>query len=332
MKQVKRNPQTIVGIRSLVVFLGVLCFSFLAAVSPASAAYPEKEITIIVPWAAGGGGDITTRAMADLMEKDLGKPVLVVNKLGGGGLVGFKEIASAKPDGYTIGMTSPSQILQKFSASSYLDWRELAPVAIQSEDPAAFTVNMDAPWKTVKEALDFAKANPLKMRIANSGPGAIWHVAAALLGSKFGIQFTHVPYSGGSTIAAALAGGHVEATTATPGEMATLVKGGKLRILAIASEKRNPIFPEVPTFRESGIDFVFGTWRCVVAPKNTPKEIIDRLERSVRKAVHDPKWNDFMMKAAFGQTYHGPEESAAIMAEDEKNYGKVIPTLGLKKN
>jgi tripartite-type tricarboxylate transporter receptor subunit TctC len=298
----------------------------------AAAEYPEKDITLIVPWAAGGGTDLIARVLADLMQKDLGKPVVVVNKPGGGGLIGFNTIGSAKPDGYTIGITTNSQILQKYSASSYLDWRALAPIALFNYDPASFTVKIDSPWKNIKEAIEYAKANPMKVRISNSGPGAIWHVAAALLGSKTGVQFTHVPYGGANPAAVALAGGHVEATTASPAEVATLVKGEKLRILAIASEKRDPMFPNVPTFKESGINFVFGVWRCLVAPKDTPKEIIARLEKSTEKAVHDPKFVDFMTKNGFGQAYMGPAESAALMAQDEKDMEKIVPGLGLKKN
>jgi tripartite-type tricarboxylate transporter receptor subunit TctC len=331
MYLLRKSQSSTCWFRSLCVLcLGIGLFLAVGS-SPALAAYPEKEITLIIPWAAGGGTDLIGRIIAELMEKDLGKSVVVVNKVGAGGLVGFKEIASAKPDGYTIGVNTPSQILQKYTATSYLDWREMAPIAIHNFDPAAFTVKVDAPWKTIKEALDYAKANPLKVRVANSGTGAIWHVAAALLGSKFGIQFTHVPYGGGGPAAIAVAGGHVEATTASAAEAGSLAKGGKLRILAIASEQRDPFFPEVPTFKESGIDFVFGTWRCIVAPKNTPKEIIVRLEQSVRKATNDPRFVDFMTKNGFGMQYKGPAESAAVMDQDEKDYGKIIPGLGLKK-
>jgi tripartite-type tricarboxylate transporter receptor subunit TctC len=266
------------------------------------------------------------------MEKDLGKPVVVVNKPGGGGLVGFKQIATAQADGYTLGITTNSQILQKYSASSYVDWREMAPIALHNYDPSGFTVNAEASWKTIKEALDWAKANPGKMRISNSGPGAIWHVAAALLGNKTGVQFTHVPYGGANPAGVAVAGGHVEATSVSPAEVGTLVKGGKLRILAIASDTRDSLFPDVPTYKESGIDLSFGVWRCLVAPKNTPKEILSKLENSAKKAVNDPKFKDFMTKNGFGQAYRGPAESAALMAQDEKDFEKIVPGLGLKKN
>jgi tripartite-type tricarboxylate transporter receptor subunit TctC len=317
----------------------LLAFSVLAIGSlqlvgaPAAvAAYPEKEITLIVPWAAGGGTDLVARILANLMEKDLGKPVVVVNKPGGGGLVGFNQIAAAKPDGYTIGVNSTSQILQKYSASSYADWRNLSPIALINLDPAAFTVKVDAPWKTIEEALAFAKANPTKVRVSNSGPGAIWHVSAALLGSKTGIQFTHVPYGGGNPAAVAVAGGHVEATTVSPAEVGPLVKGGKLRILAIAAAKRDSMFPDVPTFKERGIDFTMGVWRCLVAPKDTPKAIIAQLEKSVEKAVQEPAFKEFMEKNGLGQAFMNSAETAALWAQDEKDMERVIPGLGLKKN
>jgi tripartite-type tricarboxylate transporter receptor subunit TctC len=320
------------NIRSLAFLFFAISLLFTTGVSMAHAEYPEREVTIIVPASAGGGTDLVTRVLGDLMAKDLGKPVVVVNKPGGGALVGFKATAAAKPDGYTLGISTTSQILQKYSASSYLDWRVFSPIALHNYDPAAFTVKVDAPWKSIEEALAFAKANPMKMRVANSGPGAIWHVAAALLGNKLGIQFTHVPYGGANPAVVALAGGHVEAASVSPAEVGTLVRGGQLRILAIASQKRDPLFPEVPTFKERGIDFTFGVWRCLVAPKDTPKDIIARLEKSANKAVHDPQFVEFMMKNGFGQAYLGPAESAALMAQDEKDMEKIVPSLGLKKN
>jgi tripartite-type tricarboxylate transporter receptor subunit TctC len=318
--------------RSFVLLFVVIGLFLTAGVPMASADYPEREITVIVPWAAGGGTDLIARILGDLIAKDLGKPVVVVNKPGGGGLVGFNAIATAKPDGYTLGINTNSQILQKYSASSYLDWRAFTPIALHNYDPASFTVKTDAPWKTIREALDYAKANPMKVRVANSGPGAMMHVAAALLGNKAGVQFTHVPYPGGNPAAVAVAGGHVEATTVTPAEGGTLVRGGQLRILAVAAQKRDQLFPNVPTFKEAGIDFVFGVWRCLVAPKDTPKEIIAKLEKSAEKAVHDPKFIDFMTKNGFGQIYQGSAASAATMAQDEMDMEKIVPSLGLKKS
>ena len=332
MKKEKENHFLPKPFRLPLVVIFIAGFSLVFGLPSAQAEFPEKEITILVGWAAGGGTDLITRVLADLMEKDLGKPVVVVNRPGGGGLVSFNQLANAKPDGYTLGNITTSVTLQKHSASSYVDWREFAFIAIYNYDPSSFTVKIDSPWKTLKEAMDYAKANPGKMRISNSGPGAIWHVAAAMLGAKVGAKFTHVPYGGGNPAAVAAAGGHVEATSVSPAEVGPLVRGGKLRILAIASEKRDPLFPDVPTFKEAGVDLVFGTLRCIAAPKNTPKEVISKLENSLKKAVNNPKFKDFMDKNGFGQAFLGPAEVEAVMARDEKDFEKVVPGLGLKKN
>lgn len=312
---------------------GALAIGLLPIVSaPASyAAYPEKEITMVIPWSAGGGTDTVGRFIANLMEKDLGKPVVVVNKTGGGGIVGFRYIADAKPDGYTIGVNSTSQLLQKYSASSYVDWKNISPIALVNLDPAAFTVNANSPWKTIDDAMAYAKTNSMKVRVANSGPGAIWHVSAAMLGNIAGVQFTHVPYKGGKPASVAVAGGHVEATSVSPAEVGTLVKGGTLRILAIASDKRDPLFPDVPTFRERGIDFSMGVWRAVIGPKGMPTDTVARLEASVHKAVNDPAFKEFMAKNGYGQAYMGSAETTAFMAQAEKDMEKIIPGLGLTK-
>ena len=297
----------------------------------AAAGYPEKDITIIVPWSPGGGTDVITRYIADMVEKDLGKPVVVVNKTGGGGLVGFQTVANAKPDGYTIATVSTSMILQKYAALTYVDRTRVEPIAMINVDPSAFTVKGDAPWKTLNEALDWAKKNPGKLRVSNSGPGAIWHICAATLEKKAGVKFTHVPYKGGNPAAVAVAGGHVEATTASPAEVSSFAQAGKLRILAISSEERDARFPDVPTYKESGVDLVIGTWRAIVAPKGTPEEVITKLSASIKKAVHSPKYKAFLEKGGFGWAYQGPEELGATMKRNDEDFSKVIPGLGLKK-
>jgi tripartite-type tricarboxylate transporter receptor subunit TctC len=293
--------------------------------------YPEREISLIVPWSAGGGTDTICRFIADKMEKDLGKPVIVVNKTGGGGLIGFRAISGAKPDGYTIGANSISMILQKYAAIDYVDRTQVAPIAIINIDPASFTINAGLAWKNLKEALDYAKKNPGKVRVSNSGPGAIWHIAAAMLAQKAGVKFTHVPYKGGNPAAVAAAGGHVEATTTSPAEVSSLARAGKLKILAISSEKRDPNFPNVPTFQEAGVDLVFGTWRGVITAPNTPKAIIDRLNASISKVVNSQEYKDFLNKGNYGWAYQGSTDFAATMKINEKDLAEVVPSLGLKK-
>lgn len=309
--------------------LALICL--VASSVPAFSEYPERDITLIVPWSAGGGTDTVSRYIADKIEKDLGKPVVVVNKPGGGGLVGFQTIAGAKPDGYTIGTVTNSMILQKYAALTYVDRTRVEPISIINVDPSAFTINAGLQWKNFKEALDYAKKNPSKVRVSNSGPGAIWHICAAMLAGKAGVKFTYVPYKGGNPAAVAAAGGHVEATSVSPAEVSSLAKAGKLRILAIAAEERDPRFPDVPTYKEEGIDLVFGVWRGIVAPAGTPQNIIDKLSEAIKKVVTSKEYKDFLNKSNFGWAYQGPSAFAAKMKSDDTELSTVVPGLGLKK-
>jgi len=293
----------------------------------AFASYPEKEVTVIVPWSAGGGTDLIGRQLAAQLGKDLGKPFVVVNKTGGGGVVGFQEIASAKPDGYTIGLISVSMIIHKYSASSYVDYKTIRPVALINMDPASLTVNSEAPWNTLSEFLEDAKKEPGKIRMSNSGPGSIWNVAALALEKETGVKFTHVPYKGGNPAAVALAGGHVEATTVSPAEVASLVEAGKLKILAMPTTERIASFPDVPTFKESGIDFTFGTWRAVAVPKDTPDEIVEMLAKSIEKALNVQQFKVFMKNGGYGEAYMDAEELAAYMDKLDTQFAELFKDL-----
>ena len=315
----------------LTVFVLAGAFFIMAWGPLAEAAYPEKEITLIIPWDVGGGTDLVSRAVARLMEEDLGKPVVVVNRPGGGGVIGYRQIAAADPDGYTLGSIAAPLIHHKYIASTYADQKNFAPIALFNMDSCGFIVKTDAPWKTLKEALDYAKQNPRKMRVATSGPGGALHVTLVMLESATGLQFTAVPYGGSGPASVALAGGHVEASTDLPSAVHALIEGGKLRVLAVTSEKRDPEYPHIPTFKESGVDLTYLNWRGIAGPKGMPKEIVDRLANSIKKVVAHQKFKDFMKKGHFGYTYKGPEDFAAFMAQYEKGFAAIAPKLGVKK-
>ncbi|MFS0862004.1 tripartite tricarboxylate transporter substrate binding protein [Fredinandcohnia sp. 179-A 10B2 NHS] len=293
----------------------------------ATATYPEKEITIIVPWAAGGGTDAIARQIASFMEQDLGKPVVIVNKEGGGGVVGFKEIANSKADGYTIGFISNSLLLQKYSSETFVDYKSFEPITLVNQDPASLAVPANSPYKTADEFIAAAKAENGKFRISNSGPGGIWHVSALKLGIDNGIEFTHVPYEGGNPAAVAAAGGFVEGTTVSAAEVSSLVDAGELKILGIASEERLPQFPDVPTLQEQGVDTVIGVWRGFVAPKGTPKEIIDSLNASISKAVETDEYKEFMNNGGFGIRYIPSSDFGPFMDDEDQNYKTLFETM-----
>ena len=289
--------------------------------------YPEKEITVIVPWAAGGGTDAIGRQIASFMEQELGKPVVIVNREGGGGVVGFKEVAAAEPDGYTIGFISNSLVLQKHSSQTYQDWEAFEPITLVNQDPASLAVKADAPWETASDFIEEAKKNPGKFRISNSGPGGIWHVSALKLANDNGVEFSHVPYDGGNPAAVAAAGGFVEATMVSAAEVSSLVDAGELKILGVAAEERLPQFPDVPTLKEQGVDTSVGVWRGFVAPKGTPQEIVDALDAAVSNAVETQEYKTFMSNGGYGIRHASSSDFASFMAEEDANYKQLFESI-----
>jgi tripartite-type tricarboxylate transporter receptor subunit TctC len=300
-----------------------------SASSSPKTSYPKKEITLVVPWEAGGGTDLIARQIASIIEKDLGKPVVVENKSGAGGIVGFQEIAKAKPDGYTIGMITNSLLLQKYVNQTFVDYKSFEPIALINQDPASLTVKADAPWKTAKEFMEEAKSG--KVSVANSGSGGIWHVAALALGKNSGVEFKHVPFQGGNPAAVAVMGGHVQATTVSAAEVQSVVQSGGLKILGVASENRLPQFPDVPTLKEQGINTVIGVWRGLVVPKGTPKEIVDILDKAVEKAINTSQYKDFMNKGGFGIMHVPAKDFGAFMDKDDANYAELLKGVGNQK-
>jgi len=309
----------------ILILLALCCVNYVFAEDT----YPDDTIRIIVPWSAGGGTDLISRQIAQIMAEKLGVPVIVVNKTGGGGLVGFKAIADAKPDGYTIGSISISLLLQKAVGLAYQDFRELTPIGIYNEDPASLTVNANAPWSNLDEFVEYCKDNPETVRVSNSGTGAIWHVSALRMEKFLGIKVVHIPYKGGNPAAVAVAGGHVEATTTSPAEVASLVNAGKLKILAIPSEERVHIFPDVPTFKEEGYDFTAGTWRGLAGPAGLPEEVTKKLEETLMEVVKDPRYIDFMKNNGYGIRVIGSDKFLKLLKEQESDFIEALKDVEL---
>lgn len=293
------------------------------------AAFPEKDITILVPWNAGGGTDLIARQLAHLMEKELGKTIIILNKPGGGGTVGFAELVRSKSDGYTLGTTTNSMLLQKYVSVNYVEHNLFNFISMINEDPASLTVKADAPWNTMQEFIADAKKNPGKFRVSNAGPGTSMHAVALQLEQVAGVEFTHVPYEGGNPAAVALAGGHVEATVVSPAECASLVTAGKLKTLAVAAVERLPIIPDVPTYRECGYDLAGGVWRALSVPKKTPPEIVAILEAAIKKAVESKEYRDFLNTGGFGFRYLGSEEMNGYVDAQSAEYDELFGDLDM---
>lgn len=278
-----------------------LLSSLLFASTAFAQQYPTKPITMIVPFPPGGVADITGRPLAAQMEKALGQPVVVVNRTGAGGAVGMAAAAKAAPDGYTILMALSSISIFPVSdrimgkTPSY-EMTDFAPIALITADPTVLVVGADSPWKNLKEFVASAKAYPGKINYSSSGVYGTLHVAMEIFANAAGVQLFHVPYQGGGPALAALLGGQVHALASGPAPAAAQMKAGKVRALASWSDKRLPLLPDVPTFKELGYDAEFYIWSGVFAPAKTPTPVLDRLRAAVREAATSAEFKAAMDK------------------------------------
>ncbi len=309
----------------LLVILGLI-----AAIPIHAAEFPAKEVQIIIPWAAGGATDLIFRALAATTGKYLGKAVVVVNRPGGGGAVGYTEAAQAKPDGHTlVSAVTPLTILphQVTTAFTYKNFDAIINVV---DDPSMFLVRSDAPWKSLRDFLDYAKKNPDMITVGNSGAGGGVHLVALAFERAAGVKFNHIPFSGGGPSVTALLGGHINAVSVSPPEGIEHVKAGKLKIIALFAEKRFEMFPDVPTVKEQGIDFVMGMWRGLVAPKGTPPDAVKKLHDAFKQGMDDPVFKKNAKDMAVNLSYLGPEAFGKLLAHDHEFFGKLIMEMKKK--
>jgi len=264
--------------------------------SAMSASYPERPIRLVVPYTAGGITDVLARALAERMRKELGQAVIVDNKPGGNTALGARVVASAEPDGYTVLFaTGATAVLNPllYPKLSYNPEKELLPVARIAVTPMLMVVGNSSPHRTLRDFVADAKANPGKLNYASTGTGSSLHLAVELLQSETGISLVHVPYNGSAPAQAALMGGDVQFFADAAGSAMALVRGGKLRALAVTGRERLPALPEVPTVAESGFpNFEVTTWFGLMVPRNTPTEIALRLNASVAQAIADKSFRE----------------------------------------
>ena len=278
--------------------------------SARAAGYPERDITMVVPWAAGGGTDTLARTLVKNAKQHIGVGVNVVNRTGGTGAVGMQSVASARPDGYTIGLVTFHLSVYKLMGLSQLTYREFQPVALLNRTPAAFSVKADSPFKTLKDLVDYAKANPGVVTVANSGAGANTHLSAVTLAKNTGIKLSYVPFDGGAPARTAMVGGHVSCLVSGPDEVLQYVKTNQVRLLAMVGDTRHPSFPDVPTVAEAGFPMqnIIYDWRGIAAPKNMPADVQKALSDGFAKMANDPDFIALMDQAALQRVYmNGPD-------------------------
>ena len=305
----------------------------LAAVAPAMAAYPEKDITVIIPKNPGGGTDITGRGVISMMEKDIGTvKFLPVNKPDGNGIVGMADVAHAKPDGYTLGMVTVELDIFPHQGKTNLSYKDYESIIAPIAAPAALIVHSDAPYNDLNGFIKYLKDNPGKVQMGNSGVGAIWHIATLAFEKQFDVKVKHIPYPKGTAdIAAAIAGKHIDGTLADPSSFKTQIEAGKLKILAVMADKRTKMFPDVPTFKELGFDIAIRAWATLVAPKGTPKEVLDVLRNSAKKVSATPEYVDYFLKQGIDPTDIVGEDANKMMATDDAMYEEFLAKIAKEK-
>ncbi len=292
-----------------------------------AAEFPTREVQIIIPYAAGGATDLIFRALAVTAQKYLGKPIIVVNRPGGGGTVGVTEASQAKPDGYTLLSAITPLTILPHQVKTTFTYKSFEPIINVVKDPGMFLVRSDSPWKTLHEFLDYAKKNPEMITVGNSGAGGGVHLIALAFEKTAGVKFNHIPFAGGGPSVTALLGGHINAVSVSPPEGIEHVKAGKLRIIALFAEKRFDIFPDVPTVKEQGINFTMGQWRGLVAPKGTPPDVIKKLHDAFKKGMEDPVFIKSAKDMVVNLSYLGPEDFGKLMAQDHEYYGKLVKEI-----
>ena len=307
----------------------------LAIAGAVLAAYPDRPIQLIVPWAAGGGTDATARIIGTLLEKELGQPVNVVNRTGGSGVVGHSAIAQAAPDGYTIGLITVEIGMMHWQGLTDLTGASYTPIGLVNADPAGVEVAADSPYKTVNDLVAAVKANPGKMKASGTGQGGIWHLALAGMLQDLKVDPAAVPWVPSNGAAPGLqdlvAGGVQIAPVSLP-EARSLIDAGKVKSLAVMADKPSQLYPNIPTLKAAtGSNWTMAAWRGIAAPKNLPPEARDKLSAAIRKIVASKDYTDFMAQRGFGVIYAGPEDFGKFMAKSDADLGATMKAVGIVK-
>jgi len=301
----------------------------------AGAAYPERPVTLIVPWGAGGGTDAVARFFGAYLEKELGQPVNVVNRTGGNGVVGHSAIAQAAPDGYTLGLITVEITMMHWQGLTELGPASYTPLALVNADPAGFQVAADSKYKTVQDVLDAIKANPGKLKASGTGQGGIWQLAIAGLLNDLKIDPKSVPWvpsNGAAPGLQDLVAGGVEIVPCSIPEARALIDAGKVRSLAIFDTRAPALYPNLPTIKAAtGSNWTTAAWRGMAAPKGLPKDVETRLVAAIKKAYDSKEYQDFLTQRGFGAIWAAQGDFATYMAKGDADMGSVMKALGMAK-
>jgi tripartite-type tricarboxylate transporter receptor subunit TctC len=319
-----------------IVLASLLAVAASAVVTTASgqSGYPKKPILMVVPLQAASAVDNAARIVAQKMSDNMGQPIVIENQPGAAGLIGAERVAKAAPDGYTIGGFNDSIMTMLPNMGTPLPWdilRDFEPVSLVATIEWGLVANNEAPYRSAGDLIAAARQKPGEINYGSGGNGSPQHIAMALFADTAKIKLMHVPYKGASQAATGVAAGEVPVALQGLATVAGLVRGGKVRLIGVATPARAPQFPDVPTISESGLPgFRFNSWFTIVAPAGTPKELVQRLHAEIAKALADPE-----VRAKYadqGLTIRGttPEELGAATREQLARYGKLMKEAGIK--
>jgi tripartite-type tricarboxylate transporter receptor subunit TctC len=308
------------------------CGLVLAATATFSLAedFPTRPVEMTVLFPAGSSADVVARALAEGMSKHLGQSVVVMNRPGAGGAIGYKYVLGQKADGYSIVFNSNSISTAYYSGMMPFDYKAFDPVARVTVELPVVAVKTSAPWKDLKEMVAHAKQKPDEIRVGNSGNGSHTHMSAVAFFADEGAEVTHIPYAAAQVVTSLL-GGHIEAVVQLPSALAPHVKAGTLKILGVLAATREPVFPTVPTSIEQGFKFQAELWRGIAVRKGTPPAVVAKLEEALRKTVNSPEFKAQGDISGFLPAFQPAAEFGRTIATEDIMVGKVMDKLGLKK-
>ncbi|QJR13753.1 tripartite tricarboxylate transporter substrate binding protein [Usitatibacter palustris] len=309
----------------------VLALAALPAISQSD--YPNKPVTMIVPFPPGGVADITGRPVAEAMGRYLKQTVVVENKAGAGGGVGMAFVAKAKPDGYTLLMALSSiSIIPEadkiLGRAPMYQLNQLVPIARFTADPTVLAVRADSPWKNVKDMVEASKRAPGQIPYGSSGNYGTMHVPMEMLTASAGTKLLHVPYTGAGPAVVALLGGSVDALSTGPSSIMGHVKGGKVRVLATWGDARHPALPDVPTLKELGYDAQFSQWTGLFVPAGTPPEIVAKLREAARAVAADAAFQATMARVETPIQFLDAPQFQSFWDGDAKKLADVVHKIG----
>nr|WP_315527582.1 tripartite tricarboxylate transporter substrate binding protein [uncultured Achromobacter sp.] len=327
MKTLKRlftNRRLLCGLAA-----GAFC-----ATAAAADPYPSQPITLVNPYAAGGPADVLGRALARELEKQLGKPVIVENKAGGGAAIGANFVARAKPDGYTLllGTSAAHVVTPLMQRTPYDGIKDFAFVSIVANQPNMLVARPTLNAATVADLVTMARKEPGKINYASAGPGSSPHLGAELFRERAGVDIVHIPYSGAAPAINDLVGGQVDIAVLNLAASLQFIRSGRLKALAYANGKRSPLLPDVPTLAESGVTGAeSASWYSLAAPKGTPADVLQRLNQAMGRVNADAEYGKLMQAQGVDLWNMTPAEATAFVEKDQLAMRKLVESAGLMK-